>query len=138
MNPRSALLSNFEVLTLLKELENDHLERSKTAMRIKKEEDSLSSSTSIGAAGGTQHTYHHNTNYLPDISENLRTIQVEVRCFLPQQLHPEHQNLRIIIRQFNIFHLITFPRIHNPPPEFLNSSKISHRTILPKPKNYKS
>ncbi|XP_006462446.1 hypothetical protein AGABI2DRAFT_179185 [Agaricus bisporus var. bisporus H97] len=88
VNPCSALLSNYEVLTLLKELENDHLERSKTAMRIKKEEDSLSSSTSIGTTGGTQHTYHHNTNYLPDISENLRTIQVEAIQYLSSDYLP--------------------------------------------------
>jgi hypothetical protein len=39
VNPRAALLSNFEVLTLLRELENDHLARTKTALRIKKEEE---------------------------------------------------------------------------------------------------
>lgn len=59
-----ALLSNYEVLTLLRELESDHLERSKTALRIKKEED----------AGTIA-----KTSPLLEISENLRTIEVEVR-----------------------------------------------------------
>ncbi len=67
MDPRSALLSNYEVLSLLKELENEHLGRSKAAVRIKKEEE----------ASGHQHT-HTSTVTLPSISENLRTVQVEV------------------------------------------------------------
>ncbi|GAW09181.1 dna-directed rna polymerase iii subunit rpc9-like [Lentinula edodes] len=39
INARSALLSNFEVLELLRDLENEHLARTKTAIRIKKEEE---------------------------------------------------------------------------------------------------
>jgi hypothetical protein len=136
LNPRSALLSNYEVLTLLKELENDHLERSKTAMRIKKEEESLNSSTSIGATSGT-HPHHHNTNYLPDISENLRTIQVEVRFLLtlttPRQTVKSRNN-----RRSSTSHPTTFQRIHKPQPEYRNSPKILRRTILPKLKNSKS
>ncbi|KAF9453169.1 hypothetical protein P691DRAFT_755807 [Macrolepiota fuliginosa MF-IS2] len=75
LNGRSALLSNYEVLTLLKELENDHLARSKAAMRIKKEEE---------VASG-QHTH---TDVLPDISENLRTIQVEAIQYLSSEHLP--------------------------------------------------
>lgn len=64
LNPRSALLSNYEVLTLLRELESDYLARAKTAVRIKKEEE---------AAGVPL------SEVTPEISENLRTIEVEVR-----------------------------------------------------------
>ena len=65
LNQRSALLSNYEVLTLLRELESDHLARTKTALRIKKEEE---------AAG------HPPRHQAPpdDVCENLRTVEVEV------------------------------------------------------------
>lgn len=69
INPRSALLSNHEVLTLLRELDSDHLARTKTAIRIKKEEDS--SGNVIGRAA------HDPTT--DDVSENLRTVEIEVR-----------------------------------------------------------
>lgn len=67
LDPRSALLSNHEVLTLLRELESDYLTRAKTAIRVKKEEE---------AAGSVPNPTAHPT---PNISENLRTIEVEVR-----------------------------------------------------------
>ena len=62
------MLSNFEVLTLLRELESDHLAKTRTALRIKKEEE---------AAGVAR-------NYAPpeEVLENLRTIEVEVRISL--------------------------------------------------------
>jgi hypothetical protein len=63
-------------------------------MRIKKEEESLNSSTSLGATGGTHSMHHHNTNYLPDISENLRTIQVEVRSSFPKSPTQKRQILK--------------------------------------------
>ena len=65
LNQRAALLSNYEVLTLLKELESNHLARTKTALRIKKEEE---------AAG------HPPKHQAPDddVCENLRTVEVEV------------------------------------------------------------
>ncbi|KAF5360461.1 hypothetical protein D9756_004951 [Leucocoprinus leucothites] len=69
LNPRSSLLSNYEVLTLLQELESTHLQRSKAAVRIKKEEE----------AAGAPPTH---TNPIPDISENIRTIQVEAIQYL--------------------------------------------------------
>ncbi|KAL9711257.1 hypothetical protein Ac2012v2_005797 [Leucoagaricus gongylophorus] len=65
INSHSSLLSNYEVLALLQELEHTHLERSKAAVRIKKEEQA--------AGAPTTHT-----NPIPDISQNIRTIQVEV------------------------------------------------------------
>jgi len=39
VNPRAALLSNLEVLQLLRELEADHLASQKSALKIKKEEE---------------------------------------------------------------------------------------------------
>ena len=60
-----ALVSNYEVLTLLRELENDHLSKARTAVRIKKEEE---------AAGRPK----SNQNSFGEASENLRTIQIEV------------------------------------------------------------
>lgn len=68
IHPRAALLSNFEVLTLLRDLEADHLSRSKTAFRVKKEEEASSS------------TIQGNISHL-EASENLRTVEVEVRLF---------------------------------------------------------
>jgi predicted ArsR family transcriptional regulator len=67
VNARSALLSNFEVLRLLKELENQHLASTKTAIRIKKEDEEAGRPAS---------------NYVSaeQVSENLRTVEVEV-CF---------------------------------------------------------
>jgi hypothetical protein len=65
VNARAALLSNFEVLTLLKELEADHLAKAKTAQRIKKEEE----------ASGVVSNHHPVTD---QICEHLRTIEVEV------------------------------------------------------------
>ena len=71
VNPRVALLSNFEVLTLLRELESDHLTRTKLAQRIKKEDE----------ASGTAHgsSTLANINAHLEATENLRTIEVEVQ-----------------------------------------------------------
>ena len=71
VNPRAALLSNIEVLHLLCELEADHLANQKSALKIKKEEEQ---------AGG-----HHPKNPAQNVSENLRTIEVEasLRSFYP-------------------------------------------------------
>ena len=68
LNQRAALLSNYEVLTLLKELESDHLARTKTALRIKKEEE----------AAGLPPKHQAPPD---DVCENLRTVEVEVRSF---------------------------------------------------------
>ena len=67
---RSALLSNFEVLTLLRELESDHLAKARTALKIKKEEE----------AAGSSSTRVHTAS--EEVLENLRTIEVEV-CDFP-------------------------------------------------------
>lgn len=71
VNPRAALLSNYEVLQLLRELEADHIARTRIAQRLKKEEED--------AAAATGHP----------VSENLRTIEVEVglvSCYQSQAL----------------------------------------------------
>ena len=67
INHRSALLSNFEVLTLLRELESDHLAKTRNALRIKKEEEAAGTSAA--------------RNHVPEeeVLENLRTVEVEVR-----------------------------------------------------------
>ncbi|KAJ8496139.1 hypothetical protein ONZ45_g2287 [Pleurotus djamor] len=67
VSKRAALLCNYEVLTLLRELEEDHLARAKTAFKVKKEEGASSSS---GAAKDVE------------VSENLRTIEVEAIQYL--------------------------------------------------------
>jgi len=76
LNHRSALLSNYEVLTLLRELESDHLARTKTALRIKKEEE---------LAGNTNARIQAQSD---DICENLRTIEVEAIQYLSSDFQP--------------------------------------------------
>ena len=57
------------MLSLLQELESDHLLRTKTALRVKKEEE----------ASATTATANPTVNTHLEASENLRTIEVEVR-----------------------------------------------------------
>ena len=67
VDPRAALLSNYEVLTLLRELESDHLARTKTALRVKKEEEASGHVSRPGPR-----------DLFGEASENLRTVEVEV------------------------------------------------------------
>ncbi|KAJ4485518.1 hypothetical protein J3R30DRAFT_3401306 [Lentinula aciculospora] len=76
INARSALLSNFEVLELLRELESDHLARTKTEIRVKKEEE-VSGISSIAKHPATI-----------EITENVRTIQVEAIQHLSAEYQP--------------------------------------------------
>ncbi|KAF7799435.1 hypothetical protein EIP86_010670 [Pleurotus ostreatoroseus] len=76
VNQRSALLSNFEVLTLLRELESDHLAKTRTALRIKKEEEAAG--TSPSRANAPQE----------EVLENLRTIEVEAIQYLSADYQP--------------------------------------------------
>ena len=69
VNPRAALLSNLEVLQLLRELEAEHLANQKSALKVKKEEEQAGTQNQKNPAQDAQ------------ISENLRTIEIEV-CFL--------------------------------------------------------
>jgi len=70
LNSRAALLSNYEVLQLLKELEADHIARTRTAHRLKKEEEDN--------AAATGHPAPPSPDPPLTVSENLRTIEVEV------------------------------------------------------------
>ncbi|KAF9533299.1 HRDC-like protein [Crepidotus variabilis] len=79
VNQRAALLSNYEVLTWLRELESDHLSRTKTALRIKKEEEI--SGTNI--PGSTPASSGH-----LEATENLRTVEVEAIGYLSSDYLP--------------------------------------------------
>ncbi|KAL4064285.1 RNA polymerase Rpb4-domain-containing protein [Scleroderma yunnanense] len=85
VNPRAALLSNFEVLSLLRELDVDHVARAKTALRIKKEED---------AAGKPAHDSH-----VEDVCENLRTVELEAIQYLSAEYQPIRQQSNASITQ---------------------------------------
>jgi len=91
VTPRAALLSNFEVLTLLRELEADQLARTKTALRIKKEEDEKAAVASLSKGKGKEKEISSSSvMQLPieEVSENLRTVAFEVRslCILTAAL----------------------------------------------------
>ncbi|KAJ7468064.1 RNA polymerase Rpb4-domain-containing protein [Mycena latifolia] len=81
LNPRAALLSNYEVLTLLRDLESDHLARTKTAHRIKKEEEAAGLSSTVPAGGGKDPT-------VVEVSENLRTVSFEAIQYLSAECQP--------------------------------------------------
>ncbi|KAJ7185788.1 RNA polymerase Rpb4-domain-containing protein [Mycena filopes] len=81
VNPRAALLSNYEVLSLLRDLESDHLARTKTAIRIKKEEEAAGLSSTVPAGGGKDPT-------VVEVSENLRTVSVEAIQYLSAEYQP--------------------------------------------------
>jgi hypothetical protein len=89
VNPRAALLSNIEVLHLLRELEADHLASQKSALRIKKEEEQAGSQNQKNLAQNDQ------------VSENLRTIEVEV-SFRSFPLLSRHMLNSSLLRLFNI------------------------------------
>ncbi|KAJ3481710.1 hypothetical protein NLI96_g7479 [Meripilus lineatus] len=76
VNKQSALLSNFEVLSLLRELEGDHLARTRTALRIKKEEEAA------GLASSKSHAPPE------EVLENLRTVEVEAIQYLSADFQP--------------------------------------------------
>ncbi|PFH54023.1 hypothetical protein AMATHDRAFT_45046 [Amanita thiersii Skay4041] len=85
LNKRAALLSNYEVLTLLRELDSEHVAKSKTAHRIKKEEADVTTSSGVNQAP----TNIHGT--LLDTTENLRTIEVEAIQYLSSDYLPTNQ-----------------------------------------------
>ncbi|KAI0076744.1 hypothetical protein K474DRAFT_1644478 [Panus rudis PR-1116 ss-1] len=87
VNKRSALLSNYEVLTLLRELESDHLSKTRTALRIKKEEEAA------GVPPSRSHVPQE------EVLENLRTIEVEAIQYLSAEYQPtSRQNDESITR----------------------------------------
>ncbi|KAK2465286.1 hypothetical protein APHAL10511_002640 [Amanita phalloides] len=81
LNPRAALLSNYEVLSLLRELDSEHIAQSKTAHRIKKEE---SEALVSGVPSNIQVP-------LFEVSENLRTLEVEAIQYLSSDYLPTTQ-----------------------------------------------
>ncbi|KAI6046371.1 RNA polymerase Rpb4-domain-containing protein [Pisolithus marmoratus] len=85
VNPRTALLSNFEVLTLLRELDAKHVARTKAALRIKKEEDA--------AGKPTQDTH------IEEVSENLRTVELEAIQYLSAEYQPMQQQCEAGVTQ---------------------------------------
>ncbi|KAF8627462.1 hypothetical protein AX17_006275 [Amanita inopinata Kibby_2008] len=85
LNPRAALLSNYEVLTLLHELDNEHVARNKTAHRIKKEE------SDVATSGGVNHIPTNVYGTLLEVSENLRTLEVEAIQYLSADYLPTNQ-----------------------------------------------
>jgi hypothetical protein len=119
VNPRAALLSNYEVLQLLRELETDHIARTRIAQRLKKEEED--------AAAPTGHP----------VSENLRTIEVEVRpvsCYqCPRHflMYPTYRPSSTSLQIIN--------RLACRPPRASNASrKTSLPTASPRSRNSKS
>ena len=62
------MLSNYEVLALLKEHESEQLIKAKTAIRVKKEEEQAGE---VGAR----------SSVIDDVTENLRTVEFEVFCY---------------------------------------------------------
>ncbi|PAV16848.1 dna-directed rna polymerase iii subunit rpc9-like protein [Pyrrhoderma noxium] len=83
VSARSALLSNYEVLTLLKELEGDQLSRQKTALRIKKEEEERAANKLTDTA-----TIQTNARVQESICENLRTVEFEAIQYLEAEYQP--------------------------------------------------
>lgn len=85
VNSRTALLSNFEVLTLLRELDAKHVARTKAALRTKKEED---------AAGKPTQDSH-----IEEVSENLRTVELETIQYLSAEYQPMQQQCEAGVTQ---------------------------------------
>jgi len=108
VNPRAALLSNYEVFKLLKELEAENLSRAKASLRIKKDEDSTST---------------QNPAQIPSLeaSENLRTIEVEVSPFVCTR-NNDHSSLR---RRSNTSNLTIFRHALRPKQASLSSRRTS-------------
>ncbi|KAI5120449.1 hypothetical protein M0805_008496 [Coniferiporia weirii] len=81
VSARSALLSNLEVLTLLRELESEQLARQKTALRVKKEDDERAA---LGDTGQSQAS----ALLQEEVCENLRTVEFEAIQYLSADYQP--------------------------------------------------
>ncbi|EJC98412.1 uncharacterized protein FOMMEDRAFT_96793 [Fomitiporia mediterranea MF3/22] len=103
--PRTALLSNYEVLTLLKELESEQLARQKTAIRIKKEEEERLAS----GMTDTNTSSLANAFVQEEVSENLRTVEVEAIQYLTADFQPTNsqspESITQLVRGLNQFDL---------------------------------
>jgi hypothetical protein len=119
LNNRAALLSNYEVLQLLKELEADHIARTRTAQRLKKEEEDATGSPDTPLT----------------ISENLRTIEVEVSspalCAIPSTNTSSG-------RPYSTSPQTISPPACKPPRASNASRRTSPLSASPKPKSSKS
>lgn len=88
VSARSALLSNYEVLSLLRELEATQLAQTKIALRVKKEEDERIAAAALSKKGkGKEKEVAPPSTVLQtpieEVSENLRTVEFEVRiCWI--------------------------------------------------------
>ncbi|GJJ15522.1 hypothetical protein Clacol_009800 [Clathrus columnatus] len=82
INPRAALLSNFEVLTLLRELEQEQLAETRAALTLKKE------TTKISQNGSDSNTFVPNQPPVPEVCENLRTVEFEAIAHLTAPFQP--------------------------------------------------
>ncbi|KAF8512650.1 RNA polymerase Rpb4-domain-containing protein [Hysterangium stoloniferum] len=80
VNPRAALLSNFEVLTLLRELESEQLAETRAALAIKKER------SESGHVESKNHMSHQPP--IPEVCENLRTVEFEAIAHLSADFQP--------------------------------------------------
>ncbi|KAF8574225.1 hypothetical protein K439DRAFT_1624487 [Ramaria rubella] len=79
INPRAALLSNFEVLSLLRELESEQLAETRSALAVKKEraENGLVDLSTLPNQPPT-----------PEVCENLRTVEFEAIAHLSASYQP--------------------------------------------------
>ncbi|KAL5482326.1 hypothetical protein ACEPAI_8920 [Sanghuangporus weigelae] len=98
LSARSALLSNYEVLTLLKELESEQLARQKTAIRIKKEEDERIAAR-LHASAAPNDSILVSTLVQEDVCENLRTVEFEAIQYLTADYQPAQQQSAEYIMQ---------------------------------------
>ncbi|THH27654.1 hypothetical protein EUX98_g6534 [Antrodiella citrinella] len=87
VNQRAALLCNYEVLTLLRTLESDYIAKTRTALRIKKEEE----------AAGTSSSRQHMAP--EEVLENLRTMEVEAIQYLSADYQPTQMQSEIGVAQ---------------------------------------
>ncbi|OCB91071.1 hypothetical protein A7U60_g1708 [Sanghuangporus baumii] len=108
LSARSALLSNYEVLTLLKELESEQLARQKTAIRIKKEEDERIAAR-LNAASAPNDSSLASTLVQEEVCENLRTVEFEAIQYLTADYQPTKQqsaeSISQLVRDLNKFDL---------------------------------
>ncbi|THH08972.1 hypothetical protein EW145_g2336 [Phellinidium pouzarii] len=84
VSARSALLSNLEVLTLLRELEGEQLARQKTALRVKKEDEDRVAHGDVQSASQSQASHLLQEN----VCENLRTVEFEAIQYLSADYQP--------------------------------------------------
>jgi len=91
VSARSALLSNYEVLTLLRELESDQRARQKTALRVKKEEEERVNALATSGESAQQSVLPQLHVLQEEVSENLRTVEFEAIQYLTAEYQPLHK-----------------------------------------------